>query len=707
MRSSTFFRKFGLVILSVAAVIAFVGLSACGSGGGGSTPTVNDLTILPGTVSVPQGGTAQFSAFLNGAAVSATWQASAGTITSGGLFTAPMSSNGVQITATSGSNSGTLTVNIVAAQTLTVGPAAIALPAGQVFTFTATGGNNPVTWSVSAPNGGNPGTIDANGNYTPPLFPPPGQSVTVTATSGANSGTSNVLILYSNATLNGTYSFAYTGDDGSGFFTVAGSFPANGNGTIGTGVEDEEDLGGVNQSISISGGSYTVNADGRTSISFTAGGSSVVLQATLTTNLHGLVIRYDNQATGSGTIDQQTTADFGSLSGPLVFSLSGADVAFDPLGFAGKFTASAGNIPNVNAIVDVNDGGDVNNNCPNLNCKVVPGDPDTSLSGSYSFDQNNLSSGRGIITLNATNFGTFLPNGTQVQFAFYIVDHTHLHLVEIDGNAFTSGDMYQGLLGPGFGVGVVAKGNYPMSLGGTSSQGAYAAGGIFATDGDGNVSGGIFDNNSGGNPINKGLNINKCGYGTGFSPNGVDAGTGRVDLLLGFTSGSGCGTPSINVDEFALYPTALTAPSAVMLEIDSNFIAGGEAYAQQGTAVSPAGSFAFNLTGQGVFHNQAGSFQQDAVGQLVSSGTAITGGNVNINNYGSIFPSAPVITNSSTLGAVSTAFGRGTMKLTLSVPQGGGTPVYNLAYYYVDPNTYLLIDVDNNRIANGIIADQF
>jgi hypothetical protein len=705
MRPSTFLRKSGVVVLSAAAVIVFVGLSACG-GGGGSTPTVNDLTILPGTVSVPQGGTAQFSALLSGAVVSATWQASAGTITSAGLFTAPTSSNGVQITATSGSNTGTITVNIVAAQPLAVGPSAIALPAGQGFTFTATGTNNPVTWSVSAPNGGNPGTIDSNGNYTPPLFPPPGQAVTVTATSGANSGTSNVLILYSNATLNGTYSFAYTGDDGSGFFTVAGSFPANGNGTIGSGVEDEEDLGGVNQDIAISGGSYTVNADGRTAINFTAGGSPVVLQATLTTNQHGLVIRYDNQATGSGTIDQQNTADF-NVTGPYVFSLSGADSFFNPLGFAGKFTASAGSIPNLNAIVDVNDGGDVNNNCPSGNCNVAPGDPDTSLSGSYSLDQNNLPYGRGTITLNATNFGTFLPSGTQASFAFYIIDHTHLHVVEIDSGAFTGGDIYEGLLGPGFGVGVIPKGNYPITLGGTSTQGAYAAGGIFAANGTGSVSGGVFDNNSGGNPINKGLTINECAYGTGYSPNGVDQGTGRVDLLLSFSSGTGCGTPNHSVDEFALYPTALMAPSAVMLEIDNNFITGGDAYAQQGSAVSPTGSFAFNLTGQGIFHNQQGSYQQDAVGQLVFSGTAITGGNVNINNYGSIFPSATVVTNSTTLGAVSGSFGRGTMKLTLSVPQGGGTPVYNMAYYYVDPSTYLLIDLDNNRIANGIIADQF
>jgi hypothetical protein len=686
-------RRFADRVLIPGALFFLVVLSGCGSG---SSSTVNDLTILPTTASVPQGGTAQFSAYLNGAAVSGTWKATAGTISSSGLFTAPTSSNAVQITVTSGSNSGTITVNISAAQPLAVSPAAIALPAGQVFSFTASANGTTVSanWTVSTSNGGNPGTIDANGNYTPPLFPPPGQTVTVTATSGGNSGTSNVVIIYSNSTLNGTYAFAYTGDDGSGFFTVAGSFTADGNGNIGTGVEDAEDLGGVNSAIPISGGSYTVGADGRTQINLTAGGSPVTLEAALTTNLHALVIRYDTLATGSGTVDQQNTADF-NVTGPYVFTVSGADFGFAPLALAGKFTASNLNIPNVNAIVDVNDGGNVNDN----NGSGAPGDPDTSLSGSYSFDQNNLASGRGTITLNATNFATFLPSTVQAQvmFAFYIVDHTHLHLVEIDGNAFTSGDTYEGLLGPGFGVGVLPSGNYAFTVGGTSRAGAYAAGGVFSSDGNGDVSGGTFDNNSAGSKINKALNISKC-------PLTIDPATGRVDMLLGLSSS--CGTPSNNVDEFAYYPSALTSPSAVMLEIDNNFITSGIAYAQQGTPVSPTGSFAFNLTGQGIFHNVAGSYQQDALGQLTLAGTSVTSGNVNINNYGDVIPTSPVVSSQSTLAAVGN-IGRGTMMLSVSIPSGGGTAVYNFAYYYAGSGTYLLVDLDSNRIADGVIADQF
>ena len=43
---------------------------------------------------------------------------------------------------------------------------------------------------------------------------------------------------YSVASLNGTYAFLMSGQDGGGFFTRAGSFTANGAGAISGGVQD-------------------------------------------------------------------------------------------------------------------------------------------------------------------------------------------------------------------------------------------------------------------------------------------------------------------------------------------------------------------------------------------------------------------------------------------------------------------------------------
>ncbi|HUO34704.1 MAG TPA: hypothetical protein VMU43_06915 [Candidatus Acidoferrum sp.] len=717
------------VLPATLAAICFLGLSACGGGGGNNNLTPS-ISITPMQTSVAVGVTADFQAIVTNSSSAVIWEVngvaggnstvgtiqSDGSIANQGDYTAPAavpSSNPVTVTAVLSSNKGIVSnsasVSITAAQGLTINPGSTNVAAGLTATFTAAMNGSPdtnVTWSVSSAKGGDVGTIGAStGVYTAPFFPPPGQQVVVKAvdnTDNTKSGTAAVTVTYGQKSLNGTYAFAYTGDDGSGYFSVAGSFAASGTGTITGGVADSADLGQFAAGVPITGGSYTVSANGATVINLTINGTTLTLQASLMNNQHGLVIEYDNTATGSGTIDLQNPADF-TISGPFVFTFSGADgIGPGPLGVAGKFTASSGNIPNTNAIVDVNDSGDVNNNCPNLNCNVVPGLPDTTLSGSYQLDQNNLAYGRGTMTLNASYFSTFTFSGTtQVTFAFYVVDHTHIHLIEIDNNAFTNGDIYQGASGNGgFGVTILPKGNYPFAVGGASSNGAYVAGGIYTSDGNGNVTGGIFDNNSGGQQINSGLAINQCAYT-------VDSATGRVDVLLSLKSGNGCTTPSTTVDEFAVYPTALSQaspsePSAVMVELDNNFVTSGISYAQNGTPVGASGSFAFNITGQGAFKNTPGTFQQDGVGILALAGTSATSGTLFVNNFGSV-QGGPLVPSQSTLAAPST-LGRGTAKLVVNLSPNA---TYNLVYYYIDPDTYLLVDLDTNRIANGVIADQF
>src|SRR5580658_11350841 len=198
------------------AVIAMFTLSACSSGGGGGNhPTVNDLVVLPGSSNVPVSQTAQFTAFLNGVSTTVTWTARGGTITGTGVFTAPAAPASITITATSGSNTGTSTVNVVAAQSLVVNPVALAIPAGGLQSFTATPSAG-VTWTVNgtafgdcvAPPVGSVtqchGTIDGNGNYTAPLSPPTGQTVTIGAAAGGNSGTATAQVLYSSASLTTT-----------------------------------------------------------------------------------------------------------------------------------------------------------------------------------------------------------------------------------------------------------------------------------------------------------------------------------------------------------------------------------------------------------------------------------------------------------------------------------------------------------------------
>src|SRR5260370_18288051 len=69
---------------------------------------------------------------------------------------------------------------------------------------------------------------------------------------------------FTNASLSGSYAFAVTGTNSGGFFTLAGSFQANGSGALTGGVEDINSPGtGVGPTNVVLTCSYTVPADGR------------------------------------------------------------------------------------------------------------------------------------------------------------------------------------------------------------------------------------------------------------------------------------------------------------------------------------------------------------------------------------------------------------------------------------------------------------
>ena len=80
-----------------------------GSGSGGSTPAIT-VSVSPGSVSLPQGGTQQFTATVTGATNPAiSWavngivggNSQVGTISAGGVYTAPLgTSGGATVTAT-------------------------------------------------------------------------------------------------------------------------------------------------------------------------------------------------------------------------------------------------------------------------------------------------------------------------------------------------------------------------------------------------------------------------------------------------------------------------------------------------------------------------------------------------------------------------------------------------------------------------------
>lgn len=686
-------------------------LAACGGGSGSST--VTSVAITPTSANVGINGTTEFTATVNltnsststSTSTVVTWEVNGvagGSTATGtivplstdeqvGVYTAPgavpSTNNGqVNITAvapqnpnstTSTTSSATVTSNtavvtIGVGEGLAITELTTSVPAGATHQYAATlnGLNDPnATWSVSSTNGGDIGTINnLSGLYTAPDFPPPGGVVTITATDPTvnTPATATAQIVYSNHSLNGPFAFSYSGNDSDGFLAAAGSFVADGQGDITSGIEDVDSfLLGVSVGNMFTG-SYLVGPDGRTTATINTGHGIATWQFALTTNQHAVMIRFDSSeaGSGSGTIDQQNLNDLtispNVVAGPYACSASGTDATFRPMALAGEFTSTGSNVLTASgSMIDVNDGGTVTTESPSVN-------------GSYALDAGNAGTGRGTLTLPSTT-------ASQLQFAFYVIDSTHLHIVEIDGKDFLAGDMYTGASS-----GTSFAGTYVFTAGGTSSTGtggAYAQGGVFVSSGSSVTSGALDTNNAGTVTTNTTVST------TPFSVNGT---TGRVGLTL-------------SSSQYALYQTA--AGTAVMVETDSAGISTGLAYSQdtaEASALPAAGSFAFVLGGQGMFHEVAGSAQPDTEGQLTLSGTGITSGNFDINNFNATFKTDPVNTANSSV-AEPGSNGRGTAVLAGQDPD----ITYNLVYYLIDDNTALLFDQDTARVAIGGIERQF
>ncbi len=702
-------RRSGTVILLLVSAMTMMAVCGCGSNTITANNNVTSISIQPATGSsteVALGGSIAFNATVTLADptittnTTVTWQVNgvtggnsttgtivaSSTVQNQGIYTAPsrVPSTNIDITAiiteTPNSNSTstiTITSNTIAVSIgsgtglLSISPTQATVRAGATLQFTAEFNNlldTNATWTISSASGGDLGSINpATGLYTAPDAPPPGGQVTVTATDPTQATApvnATVTIAYSDASLRGPFAFFYVGDDVTGFRAVAGRFVADGAGNIQAGLEDVDSFGSpVESAVQIQGGTYVVGPDGRTSAIINTSHGREQWQFVLTSTSHALLIRFDSNTTGYGTIDQQNLNDLTNpsvISGNYVFRAEGGDTSFKPLAIAGRFTADgSGTIPASATILDENDNGTVKT-------------ADTSLSGSYSFDTVNSGTGRGTLTLTSASTG-------QLQFVFYVIDNTHLYIVETDTAAYLAGEVDSGSTGSSFNVGELSASNYAFTAGGNSSAGSYAAGGVFAADGNGNITSGTLDSN----------NAGTLAANTSFSSSTytVDPTTGRVDLKLGSL-------------EFAAYPTA--SNTVLLVELDSTAVSSGRAYLQSAASLTVPGNFGLTLRGQGVFYNNPALYQSDVEGEGLFSSSTITG-MVDINNYGTSPISGDSLGTTSSTIAAPASNGRGTATLAATNPPG----TYSLVYYVIDPNTAIFVGQDTTRVVTGIAVKQF
>jgi hypothetical protein len=542
------FGKIGCNLCMMLAAISIVFLLGCGGIGNSAsagqpqndpppTSSVPPLTsagisvsVSPGSASVEVGGTTQFTATVQNDPGNrgVSWAMPAGcsvqncgSIDSNGLFTAPAvphTAPGLLITATSVSDStksANAWVYINPAPTgIAVSPGIVTVPDGGTQMFVAIGipssGTPVVEWTVSGSGCGGVtcGTINANGMYQAPSTPPNPPSVLVTATYLADSSVTGSAVVMvgsnpNNSKLKGTYAFLVSGYDGDGAVEMAGSFVADGNGNITSGLSDINFSSDIYVATNLSfSGTYSVGGDNRASMNiFEIGTNSLRSGFTQAFAFalnsfasgvanRGQIIELDGEEIwATGVLAKQDPAAFStaSVSGDYAFGLSGSSDTGWPLAANGRFTANGGSI--TAGLSDVyglglSEGGQGT---------VIPL-VNTPFTGSYQVSPN----GRGTLALSgSTGFSNF---------SFYVVSPGELFLLEIDGctgdticrlKAGISGSALQQTGGPFTNNSLKGTSVFNLTAAGANTGIGSVAVGVETFDGTGGLVGTKYENNAG------------------------------------------------------------------------------------------------------------------------------------------------------------------------------------------------------------------
>ncbi len=479
---------------------------------------------------------------------------------------------------------------------------------------------------------------------------------------------------FSDSNLKGTYVLSISGTDVNlsaeteSFFAIVGTITADGNGNITGGTVDINDLDlgspGVWTGQTLSASTYSISADGRgtgTLVTVTPA-KTFGLEFVLTSNGHGLITRFDNAGSGSGTLDLQRTASQSSL-GPLAFSLSGADYTeaneILPLGTVGAFTLnSTGGI--ISGIQDFNDNG-----------------------SSATSGLGGLALTSGSVVLTSSTSGTAVLTTSSIfgslAFDVWVIDSTHLKFIETDtatsgyalsGDAFTQQTSF-------------TAGQLVYTLGGLdSSLAPVVAGGYATTDVNGNLSSGIEDYNDDGTPGASPGVAGSCNATAPFAG-------GRCELALtGFSNGA------LKSFIFAAYPSS---GGILLLEVDSLGLLQGAAYAQTATSFAASEGYGLNLSGSnaaGVGNGEVDDIAQFNATTAVSPAINMTG----ILDENDLSTPLNPVSLSGTYTPDSPATGRGSIIATTKGTFVGGL---TLEYYVVDGSTILFIEQDTEQATVG------
>ena len=673
------------------------------------------VTISPATVSVNVATSQLFQDAIQGGTNSVPiWQVNG--MTGGSDTTGKIDSNGLYHAPTIAPSPNTVTVTVVsfedqkvsATSTVTITPApivAITSPSAPVtvasgtanavnFNATETGGTtNTILWYVGPVGGlgvlgGNAtlGTISASGVYSPPLTPPIGQTVTVTAAaedSPTSTATLNVTISgYSTSSFQGLFTFSISGSNSSGHFFRAGSFAADGAGNLNSVLEDINSVSGATTTPISTTGSYTVSADGRGSLKFNDGLTPANFDFVLVNGSQLQFIGFDASGTAAGQANAQdvstfTGAPMSALNGTYVFDFAGVHGS-NGLSQVGEFSADgAGNI--TDGSMDINDGGTLSQ-LQILGSKTSCISPPPPLS-TYTIGPN----GRGTLMLRTLNASC--AAGPSFTLIFYVTTRGGAKFVGTDTVLQVAGFTSQQAPNAALDVSAL-NGNFAFLLAGSGLGGTIASAGNFSADGTGCLtpSTGVTDENVSGTAT----------LAVPFLPLSDPACPGDAGKYTVASNGRGTLTflTAGRTHTFVFYVGPVgTNTTAVLQETDSGIASDGNFTLQQSAAFTQAsieGNYAIETSGA------SGASLQVTTGQLGADGKgAVASGNLDTNTAGSLAAGQPAT------GSYSTPAATGRATLTLN------SGALNYAAYVVGPTQVYILGIKSGELAAGALLRQF
>jgi hypothetical protein len=526
---------------------------------------------------------------------------------------------------------------------------------------------------------------DADGHATSTTFTAnatSGGPYNVTATSGTltpvNFSLTNTVATVT--TLNpGIYVFSVSGADNDGPYSVAGAFTVAAGGVISGGEQDFIDVEPstpflarpLHDAISSSGSSWATSADGNVIFTLNTGDSLIgvagveTLDATLVSTSRALIVEFDNSATSSGSMDQQTATP-AAPSGAYAFYLSGdnpnTNGGITVLG--GILDFSSGALTTTASVFDIND---------SLDPQAYTGQLFASGTVGTTLDPY----GRVAISLTPAAADTSLK--PQIGLIGYVVGPGHIRLVETtDAYGSVTGGSALGQTGT-FTNSALSGSSYVFGMSGSDATFALQTVGVLtltAASGSstaGTVSGtlncndGAVQNAQGGTAFTGTYTLDTTDPGRITMSNLTDSGaTFSYDLQL-YLTGDG---------------------HAAEISVDLSDWLSGLGYQQTGpfSATTFSGGYALNVEQI----TTADGFEFDGVGPVTVNGTTAPNltGFVDFNNN---IPPTPDVTLTGAYTVNASGIFTGTIT---GLDFVSATTVDNFTYYVADSTYVLAIETD-------------